>query len=128
MEKDFDNWNSQKKDIHLLNGSKFYHVRDVWWCLIGINVGFEEDGKNIDFQRPVLVFKSFGQNICLVIPLTTSLKKHKYRVPLGLIRGQKASAVVSQIRVVDTKRLVNKIGVLEIGVFERLRKIIKDLL
>ncbi len=43
MEKDFDKWNNQKKIINLRSNNTdfFYHEREVWWCAIGVNVGFE---------------------------------------------------------------------------------------
>ena len=48
MEKDFDKWNESKKVIHHNNEDKFYHEREVWWCSLGINIGFEQDGKDED--------------------------------------------------------------------------------
>ncbi len=60
--KEFDLWNSKKK---LFNGKPlskhfYFHEREVWWCGIGINIGVEIDGKNSDFERPVLVVKKFN--------------------------------------------------------------------
>ncbi len=120
--KDFDNWNSQKKTIHNQGENKFYHPRDIWWCHLGLNVGFEQDGKDKDFERPVLVLKSFGKNICLIVPLTTSPAKHKYRVQIGLIEEKQATVILSQIKIIDTKRFVEKIGVLEKHLFEEIQK------
>lgn len=54
MHKDFDSWNSQKKNIHTKGENKFYHPREIWWCSLGINVGFEQDGtgQNIEMRVP----------------------------------------------------------------------------
>ena len=41
--KDFNEWNTQKKTIHNSGENKFYHPRDIWWCSLGTNVGFEQD-------------------------------------------------------------------------------------
>ncbi len=128
MKKDFNKWNEEKKNIHELGTNKLYHTRDIWWCSFGVNVGFEQDGKNTDFQRPILILKGFSPNTCLVAPLTTSEEKHKYRIPVGLVAGKTAKAIISQIKIVDTKRLVNKIAVLDEKTFEIIRKSIKDLL
>ena len=121
MLKDFDNWNNQKKAIHDSGENKFYHPRDIWWCRLGLNVGFEQNGKDIDFERPVLILKAFGK-ICLIAPLTTSPKKHKYRITIGLIEDKEATAIISQIKVVDTKRFSEKIGVLDKEIFSKIQK------
>jgi len=122
--KDFDTWNNQKKNIHSMGENKFYHPRDIWWCRLGLNIGYEQDGKDNDFERPVLVLKAFGKT-CLVAPLTTSLQKHVYRIPIGLIEGKEATAILSQIKVVDTKRFSEKIGVLDKEIFNKIQKHIR---
>lgn len=68
--KNFDTWNDLKKTIHH-NGSSFYvGEREIWYVHLGINIGFEEDGKGADFKRPVLVLKKIG-NMFSVLPMTT---------------------------------------------------------
>jgi len=128
MQKDFDSWNKNKKIIHDTSEGKLYTEREIWWCSLGLNIGSEQDGTGVDSDRPILILKGFSQETCLIIPLTTSPKIHKTRVPLGLVDGKMASALLSQIRVVDTKRLIDKIGFLDQEVFEQVRKIVKDLL
>ena len=125
--KDFDLWNTQKKHLDEIS-NKLYHARDIWWCSLGLNVGVEHHGTGKDFQRPVLIVKGFSKQVCLAIPLTTSQKKNKYHVQLGTINGKESFAIISQIRLIDTRRLINKIAVLDIGIFETIRKAAKDLL
>jgi mRNA interferase MazF len=84
--KDFDLWNNNKKKIEDLGENKFYHQRDIWWCSLGLNIGFEQDGKDKGFQRPVLIVKALGDKTCIVLPLTTSNKNHKYRVEIGEVQ------------------------------------------
>ena len=127
MEKDFDKWNENKKLIHKNGVDKLYHAREVWWCSLGVNVGFEQDGSGAEYQRPVLVLKGFSKHVCIVIPLTTSTKKNPYHMPVGLVDSRNAFAIISQVRLVDTKRLVNKVGVVEIALFDKIRKAVKDL-
>ena len=126
--KDFDVWNEKKKDIHIKNENKLYHSREIWWCLLGINIGFEEDGTGKIAERPVLVLKGFSKHVCLIIPLTTSKKKNPYHVGLGKIDGKDAFAIISQLRLIDTKRLINKVETLDEGLFETIRKAVKDIL
>ncbi len=124
--KDFDGWNTQKKYIDDHGENKFYHPRDIWWCRLGLNIGFEQDGKDKEYERPVLVLKSFGKNICLIVPLTTSLHKHKYRTQIGLVEEKEATVILSQIKVIDTKRFVEKIGVLDKEKFTEIQKHIRE--
>jgi mRNA interferase MazF len=128
IQKDFDTWNDQKKDIHKLGKKKLYRSRDIWWCNLGINIGFEQDGTGEKNGRPVLILKGLSQDICLVVPLTTSSKKHFMRIDLGRLEDKNSSAIISQIRVVDTKRFVNKMGKLRKDKFEEIRKAVKNLI
>lgn len=128
MKKDFDKWNEIKKDIHYKNERRFYHPREICWCSLGVNVGFEQDGDGKEYQRPVLIFKGFSRNTCLIFPLTTSVKKHKMRIPVGMVDGKEASVIISQPKLIDTKRLVERIDFLDKEIFENIRKAVKDLL
>ena len=126
--KNFDKWNELKKKIHKTNENIFYHEREVWWCSLGVNVGFEQDGMGVSSERPVLIIKGFSKHVCVILPLTTSNKKNPYHFNLGKIDGKEAQVITSQIRLIDTKRLINKIGLLEKEIFEQARKTAKDLL
>ncbi|MEK7501861.1 MAG: type II toxin-antitoxin system PemK/MazF family toxin [Patescibacteria group bacterium] len=99
MKKDFDRWNDNKKRIHSEKNNKQYHARDI-----------------------------LSANTCLVIPLTSSTDKHPMRVPIGIVDGKEASAILSQIRTVDTKRFLGKICYLNVEVFDAIRKAIKEIL
>jgi len=126
MEKDFDEWNTTKKQTHG-EQPRLYTVREIWWCRLGVNIGSEQDGSGKFFLRPVVIVRGFGADTCLVIPLTTSRRIHPLRVSVGIIQEEQASALLSQIRVIDTRRLVEKVGFLEKDVFGRLRKVARTL-
>ena len=128
MQKNFDAWNSNKKKINENLSNKMYHTREIWWCYLGLNVGYEQDGSGAEFMRPVLVLKGLSRYVCLIIPLTTSTKKNPYHSSLGIVAGKESFAIISQIRLIDTKRLINKVGYLDIQKFEEIRKIVKDFL
>jgi mRNA interferase MazF len=110
MSKDFDIWNNQKKNIHYYKQRKNYHAGDIWWMYTGVNIGFEQDGKNENFERPCLVIKGFNKEVCLIVPLSTVYKDNKFYVFVGEFEKQKNYAILSQIKLIDTKRLMNKIG------------------
>ena len=128
MKKDFEQCNIQKQNIHNKGTGKFYHAREIWWCSFGVNVGSEQDGGVVENRRPVLILKGLGPMTCIVVPLTKSTHTHQYRIPVGDVAGEKATAVLSQIKVIDTKRLVRKIGFLEKEIFEIIRKAARDML
>ncbi len=56
--KDFDTWNNLKKGVNAGKG-KLYKERDIWWCSLGVNVGFEQDGTGNSYERPVVVLRGF---------------------------------------------------------------------
>jgi len=60
MEKDFDRWNIEKKIMHSTTKQPSFNQGDIWLCRIGINVGFEVDGKDRLFLIPILILKKFG--------------------------------------------------------------------
>ena len=128
MPKDFDKWNEQKKKLHNEIDALFFHESEVWWCSLGVNIGFEQDGAGDEYRRPVIVLKGLSKNTFVAIPLTTSAKPHSMRPSVGKIDGEEARALLSQIRVIDTKRLVRKIGYLDKEVFKHIRKTVKDML
>ncbi len=128
MNKEFDKWNNIKKHIDKNNQHRFYHEREIWWCNLGINIGFEQDGRGSSGERPVLVLKGFSKQTCLIVPLTTSKKKNAYNKKLGVIDSRDAAAIISQIRLIDTKRLINKVTTLDKDIFNSIRKTIKDIL
>ena len=63
MEKDFQKWHSEKEKLHARSNAPFFHEREIWWCSLGLNVGFEQDGKNDNFERPVLVLRRFNRDV-----------------------------------------------------------------
>lgn len=124
MEKDFLKWHREKERINKTKGTALFHEREVWWCRVGVNVGYEMDGRGETFERPVVIIKKFNLDVCLVVPLTARLKKGKYYFEVGKIADRNAVAVLSQIRFIDRKRLANKIVMLETKIFNELVKAI----
>ncbi len=120
MKKDFQRWHQLKSDLHEKSGQALFQEREIWWCALGANVGFEQDGSGELFTRPVLILTKFNLDVCLVVPLTARLKKGKYYFPVGNITGRDAVAVLSQIRFIDRKRLAKKIATLNESTFQKL--------
>src|SRR3989344_1315008 len=74
MEKEYDDWNKLKKSLSTKKSNVFFHEREIWFCSLGKNIGYEEDGKNELFERPILIIRKFNNSIFLAIPLTSSKK------------------------------------------------------
>src|SRR5437764_359964 len=125
MEKDFDGWNIQKKKAHARNGRALFKERDVWWCSLGANVGDEQDGKGRFFSRPVLVLKKFNAHIFLGLPLSTIIKENRFYHKLHF-KGIDQCVVLSQIRLIDAKRLENRMGDLPSHEFEKIKEKLKQ--
>ncbi len=129
MQKDFDTWNEKKKKLNGLEEyMPLYSEREIRWCRLGVNVGFEQDGTGDGFARPVLILKGFSRRVCLIVPLTTSQKKNRYLIPLDMVGDEAAQAIISQLRLIDTRRLDTRIETLDKARFQKIRKAVKDML
>lgn len=103
--------------------------REIWWCILGVNVGTEIYGKGTQFMRPVLVVRVVDKS-CVVIPLSSKIKKRKYSSVIETEDGLLHTALVLQVKNVDKRRFAKKIyklGFAEYGkvkiVFDSLFKI-----
>ncbi len=130
MQKDFDAWNKRKKEIHKgMQGDNFpaVHQRDIWWCSIGLNIGDEQDGRNADFERPVLVLKRFNRKIVLGVPLTSMPKDNPYYFSFTF-QNVVFVALLSQLRLLSTVRFTRRMTRIERSLFtqimEQIRKVI----
>src|SRR3989338_6713120 len=112
MEKEYDDWNKLKKDLSTKKSNIFFHKGDIWFASIGKNVGDEEDGKHSSFERPILIVRKFNNNIFLGVPLTSNGEKEgKYYHQLLSFPG--SVAILSQVRLLDAKRLVRLMSKVE---------------
>jgi mRNA-degrading endonuclease toxin of MazEF toxin-antitoxin module len=126
-DKNFEKWMVQKENLNNSQVNKWCRAKEVWWCSVGQNVGYEEDGKDEKRLRPVVVLRNFGFHTALVVSLTTSQKNSSFHFDLGIVAEKRSFAIISQIKLVDTKRLFKQIDVLERGVFDKLKIAIKNL-
>ncbi|MEI6057566.1 MAG: type II toxin-antitoxin system PemK/MazF family toxin [bacterium] len=113
MNKDYKIWSGKKSEIENTAIARvFFFDREVWWCSVGENVGYEEDGKGKNFARPVLVFKKFNKEIFWALPLSTQVKGVKFYSPVHLPDKLERVAIISQLRLTDAKRLIDRIGII----------------
>lgn len=133
-EKNYKKWHKIKETINKKTKGDvvFFHEREIWYCHLGANVGFEQDGKGQDFFRPILIFKKFNNSSFLGIPLTKSKilnkKNDRFYYAFSFIPNITSLAILSQIRMIDVKRLARQIGTITEQDFKSLTKKFKDLL
>jgi len=133
MKKDFQRWHGQKSRINEVEKRPFFHEREIWFCYLGVNIGFEQDGSRKEFLRPILIIRKFNNEIFWGIPLTKANKKknkktEKYYFDFSFIAGIRSVAILSQIRLIDARRLSRHIGIMPDEEFVRLTEKLKLLL
>lgn len=120
MSKKFISWIFNKIIIDKTNIDRQIKEHEVYWCSLGENIGFEQDGKGEGFRRPVLIFKKFNNNLFWGIPMSTKNKDNKYYVKI-LLKNVEQSAIISQLRILDSKRLDQYIGYISTPDFKKIQ-------
>ena len=125
--KNFDEWNKIKKEINIIPKKAYAYPREIWWCSLGLNVGVETDGKNENYERPVVVMKVYNKESMVILPLTTKKKNDKFHFKIE--REETTTWIkLTQTRVISNKRLLRKVDVLNEDIFNELTKKWKELL
>ena len=119
--KDFDRWNTQKKNLNADVESLFFREGEIWWVHLGVNIGYEIDGKSDNFARPVIVLRKDNKYSFLALPLTTSARPSPWKLLLGSIAGTSSFAILSQLRNIDSRRLYQKVGSLASDILATVR-------
>ena len=125
MQRDFDQWNTIKKTSDTADEERpdpSIAKAEIWSVRLGKNIGYEMNGKDREFTRPVIILKKYNQYSFLAAPLTTAAKPNPYRLPIGIIHGKQAFATLSQLRNIDSKRLVKKIAVVPEDALDVIKK------
>ncbi len=133
--KDFDKWNSEKKLINENHRKVFGYPREVWWCSLGVNVGSEIDGKNENFERPVIILRVYNKETMLVLPTTGKVQDNKFHLPIEIetynpetknTYNKTVYVKLTQARVISNKRLLRKVDVINENEFEKIRDAFKS--
>ena len=131
MYSQYNNWNGIKITIENENIIVGFKKRDIFYMNMGKNIGFEQDGKGENFVRPVVIIKGFNKNMFFGIPLSTKIKEGKFYYKFQFQKKDELVeniALLSQMRLFSTKRLLNKIGVISKEDFESLKNEFKSLI
>jgi mRNA-degrading endonuclease toxin of MazEF toxin-antitoxin module len=123
MKKDFQKWHNKKSDLDENKVRLHFHERDVWFTSVGLNIGYEQDGKGEEFLRPIVVFNKFNNETLWGIFLTKKKKTGKYYFSFEYNKeGEISTANLSQVRLIDSKRLKYQIGSISEKDFVELKK------
>jgi len=128
MQKKHREWIEKKIETEKKSVLALFQPRDIFWTRVGENIGFEQGGKDENFIRPVLVVKKFNNHVFWGIPLTTAKKSGKYYIGFEFIHGKKSTAILSQLKLFDVKRLEKKIGVISKKDFTRIKKALLEIM
>ncbi len=104
--KDYGGWSVEKLRLNNLATVPFFRERQIWWAALGLNIGFEEDGKSAKYSRPVLIVRKFNHQFFLGVPLSTTHKTGPYYASVT-VAGESRSALLSQLRAYDARRLLD---------------------
>ena len=107
-ENDFDTWNILKKATDAVDTQTKIRAGEIRWCRFGINIGKEILGKGETFRRPVLILKKFSGDVFMGLPLTTKSHSGDWYCPI-VVDGTEQSIILNQARVLDRKRLEDKL-------------------
>jgi mRNA-degrading endonuclease toxin of MazEF toxin-antitoxin module len=124
----YDAWNNEKKILANQRERKNYFQKgEIWWCYIGQNLGSESSGKSPNFTRPILIIKKLNLDTCICVLLTTKQKEGNWYVPI-LFQNINQIVVLSQIKMIHSRRLQRRIGSLQPSVFSIIKEKLRDLL
>ena len=124
----FIEWTKLKIRIHVTdNEPVYFREKEIWWASLGVNIGYEQDGKNEKFERPILILKRFNNKILWALPMTSKERTGKFYYQFEY-EGEKYSVILSQLRLISSKRLLRKIRVFPEDSFNNVRERIKELI
>ncbi|OHA18714.1 MAG: hypothetical protein A3C08_02830 [Candidatus Taylorbacteria bacterium RIFCSPHIGHO2_02_FULL_47_18] len=123
MNKNFDEWNTEKKKVHMKAGVAYAHPREVWWCALGANIGAETDGKHNNFERPVLVLRVYNKDTLFVLPITSQKKADDFHCAVKVAFGT-VWVKLTQGRVISTYRLLRKVDMIPESAFKKVRLVL----
>lgn len=125
--KNFDKWNEFKKRIDEDNNKpvNFPKEGEVWMSNVGINVGFEQNGNEDNFTRPMLIIKKFNNHMFWAVPLSTKQKKFDFYFNFTDLNNQKVSVILAQMKLVSVKRLKRDIYIMPDDLFKDIKEKLK---
>lgn len=88
-------------------------------------------GHEIKKTRPCLIISPDEMNVniqtVIIAPMTTKSHKHPTRIPVT-VQSKKGWIVLDQIRTIDNKRIIKKIGKISTDTIKEVKNVIREML
>lgn len=123
----FIRWTKLKIRIHIKDKDVYFREKEIWWASLGMNVGYEQNGKNENFERPILVLKKFGSGSLWALPLTSKEKIGRFYYRFDF-KGKNHSVILTQLRLISSKRLLRRMGSFSGCDFNEVKRLVKNFL
>lgn len=129
-QKDFQHWGIEKEKINSQDYDTHFYpkVREIFYAKLGINIGFEADGKK-EFIRPILILAKIG-SLYWIVPMTSKLKNnffHHEITSISFPEVEHSVIMLSQSRIIDKKRLMESLGMISKDEFTLIQKKMKSM-
>lgn len=127
----FINWVRLKIRIHFLKDRLIYfRDREIWWINLGHNIGNEQNGKNDNFERPILILKKFNKDMFWGIPMTSQEKQgdYYYKIDYKGENGTEQWLILPQLKLMSSKRFLRRIRKITIEEMEKIKEALRRFL
>jgi len=131
MQDNYDKWNEIKKEINEEVKYRNFKEREIFYLKMGENIGFEQNGKGNNFVRPIIILKKFNKDMFFGIPLSSQIKNGIFYYKFEFIKNNHINtniALLSQLKLYSSKRLLNKIGMINKDDFSEIKLKLKELI
>ena len=127
--KNFDEWGHKKKIINsrIILDDFFFLEGEIWWTSIGVNIHKEIDGKNGNFERPVLILKKISEDTLWAVPISSTEKISHYTHEI-ILGGKRRTLLLFQLRFISAYRLINLVSKVDNAQFNTIRNKVRDIL
>ena len=126
--KKFKIWAELKANLNLREEIPYFREWQVWFINMWLNIWFEQNWKKENFQRPILIMKKFNKNMILWIPLTKTKRNWKFYKELDVVKEFKSYAILSQIKMYSSNRLLSHIWWISFLELKDIKKKISNLI
>lgn len=119
----YNSWNFYKKFISRqdLHTSIYPKRGEVWYVALGRNIGREQNGIGVEFERPVLIIKRWNSEMVWCVPLSTKQKNLDFYYNFTDPFKRSVSVILAQLRTISTKRCKRKLYKLNRRTFDIIR-------
>lgn len=122
----FASWTKLKIRIHASEKEIHFHEREMWWVSLGQNIGVESNGKNTNFERPMIILKRFNKSSFLGVVVSSIKNEGKYYLKIKDDSERSNFVNISQVKLMSSKRLLRKVRKLSKSDFELIKNSIKN--